>query len=300
MTTISNVSVIGSGVLGSQIAFVIAHAGFKVTSWDINDDAVKAAEERFTKIGKNMVKDSDTVADATEDSVAKARENITTTTDLEAAAASADIIIEAVPEKLDLKRSTWEKLGAAASEDAIFCTNTSSLLGSEIADASGAPERFINTHFANRVWARNLVEIMPNPKTDLKYRDVVEEFANEAGLAPVIIDKEQRQYLLNSMMVPLLQAAQQLYVEGVASVDQIDKDWRIAMNADQGPFEIMDVIGLRSIVNVAQGSGNDLPEWKVKFNEIATKMIDEGRSGIGDGEGFYKYDDEGNIQGVAN
>ena len=296
MTNISNVSVIGSGVLGSQIAFVIAHAGFKVTAWDINDDAVEAAKKRFETIGKNAIKDDDTAFEATEESVAKAHENITLTTDLEQAAASADLIIEAVPEKLDLKRSTWEKLGAAASSDTIFCTNTSSLLGSEIADACGAPERFINTHFANRVWARNLVEIMPNPKTDLKYRDIVEEFANDANLAPIIIDKEQRQYLLNTMMVPLLQAAQQLYVEGIASVNQIDKDWRIAMNADQGPFEIMDVIGLRSIVNVTQGSGAELPEWKLKFNEIATKMIEEGRSGIGDGEGFYKYDAEGNIQ----
>ncbi|AWB82019.1 3-hydroxyacyl-CoA dehydrogenase [Corynebacterium yudongzhengii] len=293
MTDIKNVSVIGAGVLGAQIAFVVAHAGFKVTGWDINDDAVEAAKGRFNSIGKSMIADLDT---ASEESVAKAHENLSLTTDMEAAVAEADIIIEAVPEKLDLKRSTWEKLGKAAPSHTIFCTNTSSLLGSEIADASGDPKRFINTHFANRVWARNLVEIMPNPKTDLKYRDVVEEFANEANLAPIIIDKEQRQYLLNSMMVPLLQAAQQLYVEGIASVDQIDKDWRIAMNADQGPFEIMDVIGLRSIVNVAQGSGAELPEWKLKFNEIATKMIEEGRSGIGDGEGFYKYDAEGNIQ----
>ena len=291
MTDIKNVSVIGAGVLGAQIAFVVVQAGFKVTAWDINDDAVEAAKGRFNSIGKSMIADLDT---ASEESVAKAHENLSLTTDMEAAVAEADIIIEAVPEKLDLKRSTWEKLGKAAPSHTILCTNTSSLLGSEIADASGDPKRFINTHFANRVWVKNIVEIMPNPETDLKYRDIVEEFAHEADLAPVVLKKEQRAYLLNTMMVPFLQAAQYLYVNDVADVDQIDKDWRISMSTDMGPFEIMDMIGMRSIVNVTEGSGEDQPEWKKKFTEIAKQMIEEGRSGQGDGEGFYRYDDNGN------
>ncbi|AWB83884.1 3-hydroxyacyl-CoA dehydrogenase [Corynebacterium liangguodongii] len=292
MTRISHVSVIGSGVLGAQIAFVIAHAGFKVTAWDLNDDAVEAAKKRFDIIGKRMIEELDY---ATEESISIGHENLTLTTDLDSAAKSADLIIEAVPEKLELKRSTWEKLGASASENTIFCTNTSSLLGSEIADASGAPERFLNTHFANRVWVKNIVEIMPNPETDLKYRDIVEEFAREANLEPVVMKKEQRAYLLNTMMVPFLQAAQYLYVNDVADIEQIDKDWKIAMSTDQGPFEIMDMIGLRSIVNVAEGSKDEQPEWKKEFTARAKRMIEEGRSGAGDGEGFYKYDSNGNI-----
>ncbi|MCT2289117.1 3-hydroxyacyl-CoA dehydrogenase family protein [Corynebacterium sanguinis] len=109
-----------------------------------------------------------------------------------------------------------------------------------------------------------------------------------------MLRKEQRAYLLNTMMVPFLQAAQYLYVNDVADVDQIDNDWRISMSTDMGPFEIMDMIGMRSIVNVAEGSGEDQPERKKKFTEIAKQMIEEGRSGQDDGEGFYKYDDNGN------
>lgn len=292
MTDIKNVSVIGAGVLGSQIAFVIAHAGFKVTAWDINEEACEAAKGRFDWIGQNMIKDLDY---ATEESVQAGKDNITLTTDMEAAAASADLIIEAVPEKLELKRSTWEKLGSAASDKAILCTNTSSFLGSEIADASGASERFINTHFANRVWSNNIVEVMPNPETGEEIPDLVKEFAIKANLEPIMMKKEQRAYVLNTMMVPFLQGAQYLYINDIADIEDIDKDWRIAMGTDLGPFQIMDLIGLRSIVNVAEGSGEDQPEWKKKFTEHAKKMIEEGRSGLGDREGFYKYDENGNI-----
>ncbi|WKD56598.1 putative 3-hydroxybutyryl-CoA dehydrogenase [Corynebacterium capitovis DSM 44611] len=292
MTAIKNVSVIGSGVLGAQIAFVIAHAGFKVTAWDINDDAVEAAKGRFESIGNKMIADLENV---TESSVATGRDNISLTTDLNAAVAEADLVIEAAPEKLELKREIWKKVGAVAPSHTIFCSNTSSFLGSEIADACGDASRFINTHFANRVWLYNIVEIMPNPETDRTYRDVVVEFFNEAKMEPVVMKKEQRAYLLNTMMVPFLQAAQYLYVNDVASVDQIDKDWRIAMGSDMGPFQIMDMIGLRSIVNVAEASKEEQPEWKKRFTEIAKQMIEEGRSGQGDGKGFYTYDSEGNI-----
>lgn len=283
---IKNVTVLGAGVLGAQIALVTAFRGFNVVSWDINDDALAAAAKRFDAFGARIVADLD---DATEESMTEGRARLTQTTDLEEAVRGADLIIEAVPENIDIKRDVLGRASAAASDATIFATNTSTLLPSEFADAVSSPERFLALHFANNIWIQNTAEIMPHAGTDLKYVDVLVDFAERIGMVPVKLKKEQPGYILNTLLVPWLKAGQYLLANEIAEPADIDRDWRNSTGSPRGPFEIMDIVGLRTVLAVGQAQGNK-EEWQDKFSSILEEMIAAGHIGVESGQGFYTYD----------
>ena len=283
---IKNVTVLGAGVLGAQIALVTAFRGFNVVSWDINDDALAAAAKRFDAFGARIVADLD---DATEESMNEGRARLTQTTDLEEAVRGADLIIEAVPENIDIKRDVLGRASAAASDATIFATNTSTLLPSEFADAVSSPERFLALHFANNIWIQNTAEIMPHAGTDLKYVDVLVDFAERIGMVPVKLKKEQPGYILNTLFVPWLKAGQYLLANEIAEPADIDRDWRNSTGSPRGPFEIMDIVGLRTVLAVGRAQGNK-EEWQDKFSSILEEMIAAGHIGVESGQGFYTYD----------
>ncbi|MCT1414330.1 3-hydroxyacyl-CoA dehydrogenase [Corynebacterium sanguinis] len=283
---IKNVTVLGAGVLGAQIALVTAFRGFNVVSWDINDDALAAAAKRFDAFGARIVADLD---DATEESMTEGRARLTQTTDLEEAVREADLIIEAVPENIDIKRDVLGRASAAASDATIFATNTSTLLPSEFADAVSSPERFLALHFANNIWIQNTAEIMPHAGTDLKYVDVLVDFAERIGMVPVKLKKEQPGYILNTLFVPWLKAGQYLLANEIAEPADIDRTWRNSTGSPRGPFEIMDIVGLRTVLAVGRAQGNK-EEWQDKFSSILEEMIAAGHIGVESGQGFYTYD----------
>ena len=283
---IKNVTVLGAGVLGAQIALVTAFRGFNVVSWDINDDALAAAAKRFDAFGARIVADLD---DATEESMTEGRARLTQTTDLEEAVRGADLIIEAVPENIDIKRDVLGRASAAASDATIFATNTSTLLPSEFADAVSSPERFLALHFANNIWIQNTAEIMPHAGTDLKYVDVLVDFAERIGMVPVKLKKEQPGYILNTLFVPWLKAGQYLLANEIAEPADIDRTWRNSTGSPRGPFEIMDIVGLRTVLAVGRAQGNK-EEWQDKFSSILEEMIAAGHIGVESGQGFYTYD----------
>lgn len=283
MTDIKNVTVLGSGVLGSQIAYQTAYAGFTVTAWDINDDAVAAAKERFTGLARRY--DAE-VEGAKDGKSAAALERLTATSDLAAAVADADLIIEAVPESPEIKTSTWEQVGALAPEKTIFATNSSTLLPSSFKDATGRPNKFLALHYANQIWAQNTAEVMGTADTDPEVYKTVVEFAKEQGMVPIEVKKEQPGYVLNTLLVPLLNAAGYLYANGIADAETIDKTWRIGTGAPRGPMEIFDIIGLTTAYNVSIMGD----EESQKFAKVLKEdFIDKGKLGIATGEGFYNY-----------
>ncbi|SUB56171.1 3-hydroxyacyl-CoA dehydrogenase NAD-binding domain-containing protein [Brucella anthropi] len=182
-------------------------------------------------------------ADGASAEAAKAR--IAWTDDLEAAAGAADLVIEAIPEKLELKRQVYARLGAAAPPRTIFVTNSSTLLPSAMAGSTGRPERFLALHFANEIWKHNVAEVMGHAGTDPAVYEQVVAFARAIGMVPIEIRKEKAGYVLNSLLVPFLSAASGLLVDGIADPQAIDRTWKIATGAPKGPFEIYDIVGLR-------------------------------------------------------
>ncbi|WJY67527.1 3-hydroxyacyl-CoA dehydrogenase [Corynebacterium auris] len=287
MTDIKKVTVLGAGVLGAQIAFQIAYKGFDVISWDIDDDAVEAAKKRFDSFEDRYLRD---VEDSTKEGIAEARERLSQTTDLEEAVKEADLIIEAVPEKADIKDDVWSKVGKAAKEGAIFASNSSTMVPSDIAPASGREEDFLNLHFANNIWVRNIAEIMPHEGTKDGLVETLTEFAEEIGMIPAVLEKEKDGYILNSLLIPWLRAGAQLWIEGYAKIEDIDTDWRVSTGMLKGPFEAMDMIGLRTYYAIESNAveKGDAPEWQQRFvKTLKEDYLDQGRYGSENGKGFY-------------
>ncbi|WP_078312222.1 MULTISPECIES: 3-hydroxyacyl-CoA dehydrogenase [unclassified Mycobacterium] len=289
MTDIQRVTVLGTGVLGSQIMMQAAYHGKAVTGYDISEELLAKLPDRWEWMRGYYKRD---LPDFDQKRFEEAIESIATTTDIAAAVADADIVIEAIPENLDLKRKVWSQVGGAAPAKTIFTTNTSSLRPSDFADATGRPEKFLALHFANLVWSSNTGEVMVAEKTDPKYFDTVLEFASEIGLEPIPVRKETPGYILNSLSIPFLGAAARLYVDGVANPADIDKVWRIATGSPSGPFEDYDTVGFNVALNIIRNDKDD--ERLQKFGDLLEKSIDAGKAGLGDGEGFFTYDSDGN------
>lgn len=283
MTSIRKVTVLGTGVLGSQIAFQSAFRGFEVTAYDISDEALAAARDRFDALAATY---REQVEGAGAGKAADTAAGIALTADLGAAAREADLVIEAVPEVLSIKQDTYRRLGELAPEHTIFATNSSTLLPSDIADSTGRPDRFLALHFANQVWHFNTAEIMGTAHTDPKVYETVVEFARAIGMVPIELHREKSGYVLNSLLVPLLNAAMGLAAGGFAEPEAVDATWRIGTGAPAGPFQILDIVGLTTPYNILVNSGEEgqqLAHW------LKSEYIDKGKLGLASGEGFYRY-----------
>lgn len=281
-----NITVAGGGVLGSQIAYQTAFKGFSVTVYDIDDAALARAQQRIQGLMGRYQED----VGASKEDVEAAYHRIAFSSDLTQAVAKADLVIEAVPEVAEIKTDFYKKLGKVAPEKTIFATNSSTLLPSEFAEVSGRPAKFLALHFANTIWINNTAEVMGHAGTDPKVFDEVAAFARAIGMVVLLLHKEQPGYILNSLLVPFLNAAQMLLLNGVADVETIDKTWMIATGAPQGPFAILDVVGINTAYNItlAQAqTGN--PVFEKLAQLLKTEYSDRGKLGRESGEGFYTY-----------
>jgi len=283
---IKNVTVFGAGVLGSQIAFQTAFHGFGVKVYDVRQDFLDKAKERFRMLGTRYIED----VNATEKQIDEAMGKISFTTDMQEAVMDADLTIEAIPENIQIKKEFYLKLGIIAPVKTVFVTNSSTLLPSQFAEETGRPERFLALHFANEIWKNNTAEIMGHADTDPEIFQKVVGFAKAIGMVALPIYKEQPGYILNSLLVPLLDAAMALYIKGVANPETVDKTWMIATGAPKGPFGIYDVVGLTTAYNINKmkaEKGNLLA--KKAAERLKTEFIDKGKLGVATGEGFYSY-----------
>ncbi|WP_423786699.1 3-hydroxyacyl-CoA dehydrogenase [Kerstersia gyiorum] len=284
MSTIRKVTVVGTGVLGSQIAFQSAYSGFDVTAYAVNDQSAEQASQRFAELAETYVREVPGAADGKTDAAA-ARLHLST--DLAAAVADADLVIEAIPEVLAIKQETYARLAGLAPARTIFATNSSTLLPSAIKEATGRPDRFLALHFANQIWKFNTAEIMGTSDTDPAVFDALVQFAADIGMVPIPVRKEKAGYVLNSLLVPLLNAAAELAEGGYADPHDVDKVWRIATGAPMGPFQIYDIIGLNTPYNILSQGGE---RERRLANWLKENYLDQGKLGVASGEGFYKYE----------
>ncbi|GAA1364477.1 3-hydroxyacyl-CoA dehydrogenase [Arthrobacter rhombi] len=285
MSSITTVAVLGTGVLGAQIAFQTAFHGYRVHAYDINEEALDRARTRFAELAG--IYQHDPAVGAAAHQTEAALQNLHLTTDLAEAVGDADLVIEAVPEKIEVKRRLYTELADLAPSRTIFATNSSTLLPSDLKDFTGRPGKFLALHYANHVWRQNTAEVMGTTDTDPAVYETVVDFARNSGMVPVELKKEKAGYVLNSLLVPLLDAASGLLVEGIADHETIDKTWRIATGAPLGPFQIFDIVGLTTAYNIASTNPSE------KSQEFAAMLkrdfIDRGHLGTASGQGFYTY-----------
>lgn len=278
------VTVIGTGVLGSQIAFQTAFSGFEVVAFDVDEEAIEQAKIRFATLAATY---RNQVSGADDAKVDGAPGRLSYSVDLAEAVHNADLVIEAAPENIDVKNGIFQQLSAIAPAKTIFATNSSTLLPSAMAPHTGRPEKFLALHFANHIWAQNTAEIMGTAQTSQEVYATVVQFAQDIGMVPIELKKEQAGYLLNSLLVPLLAASAALYVDEIASPDMIDKTWRLGTGSPRGPFQIQDIVGLTTVYNITSTSSD--AKMQEFARQIKTKYIDQGKLGVATGEGFYTY-----------
>lgn len=283
---IKKVTVAGSGVLGSQIAFQTAFKGFMVSVYDINEEVLEKAKERFQALKLRYMAD----LKATQEEVDKAYQRLSFYSDLKDAVQEADLVIEAVPENIEIKADFYKKLAEIAPEKTIFASNSSTMLPSQIVNFTKRPKKYLHLHFANEIWTNNTAEIMKHEGTDDNVFQEVIEFAKTIGMVAIPIYKEQPGYILNSLLVPLLDAAQALVVKGIADPETIDKMWMVATGAPKGPFAILDIIGVNTPyhLSLAKAKAGDKQAEKVA-EYLKTELMDKGRMGKQNGKGFYNY-----------
>jgi 3-hydroxybutyryl-CoA dehydrogenase len=283
---IQNVTVCGSGVLGGQIAYQTAFHGFKVVLYDLKQELLEKAKGKFYQLGELYKED----LNATQQDVDNAIGLISYSNNVTEAVKDADLVIEAIPENIQIKKIFYTHLGQVAPAKTIFCTNSSTLLPGMLAQETGRPERFLALHFANYIWKKNTAEIMGHAGTDPEIFNTIIEFAKAIGMVPLPLHKEQAGYILNSLLIPFLFAGMDLYYKGVADPHTIDKTWMIASDSPIGPFASLDFIGFETVYNIAMNAadaGNEQArEWARLLKE---NFIDKGKLGTSTGEGFYKY-----------
>lgn len=310
---IKNVVVAGGGVLGSQIAFQSAYKGFNVKVWLRSEGSIERAKPKFER-WKNVylqtleamktnpaayargLADSPELSDeqieALNAQVEKAAESIVLTTSYDEAFGDADLVIEAIAEEPKQKIELYTEMQKHLPERTIVCTNSSTMLPSQFAEYTGRPAKYLALHFANEIWKNNTAEVMGHPGTDPAAYEQVAEFAGKIGMIPLRLKKEQPGYILNSMLVPFLTAAESLLANGVADPETIDKTWMLATGAPVGPFRILDIVGLVTAHNIVvmNPQASDPETTPGKIAATLKKYIDEGKTGVNAGEGFYKYE----------
>lgn len=281
------ITVAGSGVLGYQIAFHIAFKGFKVIVYDISDDVLNQAKTKFEFLSEAYKKD----LKATEEQITNTFNNLSYNSHLTEAVKDADLLIEAIPESIKIKMSFYNELAKVAPDKTVFATNSSTLLPSELAESTKRPHQFLALHFANEIWIHNTAEIMGHSGTDPKVFNEVVVFAKEIGMIALPVHKEQRGYILNSLLVPFLDAATNLWINDIAEPQIVDKTWMAATGAPMGPFGILDLVGITTVYNINKLAA-DATKDPVKINivnKLKSDFIDKNKLGQATGEGFYTY-----------
>jgi len=284
--TLQQLTVLGSGVLGGQIAWHSAFKGKTVTVYDIAEDAIdrcRATHKSYADIYRAELGASDA-------EIEEAEQRLTFTTDLADAVAKADIVIEAIPEVPALKTAVYQQIAALLPAETIIATNTSTFLPSDFAEATGRPDKFCALHFANLIWAMNIAEVMAHPDTSRETLVAVTEFAVEVGMIPIPVRKEHSGYAINAWVVPMLNAAQTLVTNEIATPEDIDRTFLI-LGAKFGPMGMIDVVGMNTahtIMSHLAAETNDA-QMIANANYLKEHFLDHGHLGLSTGKGYYEY-----------
>jgi len=281
--TINTIAVIGAGTMGHGIAQVAAAAGFKVLLSEIDREALArgvAAIERNLAKGIQLGK-------LTEDDRDHTLQRIHGTTNLEACAAG-DLIIEAAPEKLDLKKQILQQLEFASDHPFIFASNTSSLSITELASSSKRPDAVIGMHFFNPVHIMRLVEIVVGKRTSAETVETVTNVGRRMRKEPIIV-KDVPGFASSRLGVALGLEAMRMFEQGVASAKDIDTAMELGYNHPMGPLKLTDLVGLDIRLNIAEYLHRELGSETFRPPEVLRRMVSEGKLGKKTGQGFYDW-----------
>jgi len=280
---IKTVGVIGAGIMGSGIAQVAARAGYNVIMRDINDTFVSRG---LGIIKKNIDRELQKNRISREEADGLMG-RLTGTTDI-GDMARCDIVIEAAVEKMDLKKQIYLELDSVCPPGVIFASNTSGLSITEMAAVTKRANRFIGMHFFNPVPVMKLVELIKGAETDNETLETATELVAEFGKYSIVVN-EAPLFAVNRILVPMLNEAMFVLMEGVSSAADIDKGMMLGANHPIGPLALSDLIGLDTLLMVMETLYNETGDSKYRPCPMLRKLVRAGHLGRKTGRGFYDY-----------
>jgi 3-hydroxybutyryl-CoA dehydrogenase len=281
---IKKIGVIGAGLMGAGIAQVAAQAGFEVGLRDIEQPFV---DKGLGTIAKNLERMAGKgKIDAGEAEAIRGR--IKGTLSLEEMAKDADVIIEAVIERMDLKKQVYTELENCAKDSAIFATNTSGLSITEMASITSRPDRFVGMHFFNPVPVMKLVEIIRGIATSDETVAVIKGLTEKFGKTGIEV-KEAPGFVVNRILVPMIIEAIFVLQEELATPEEIDAGMKLGANHPIGPLALADLVGLDTLLSVQQHLYEEFGDSKYRPPTLLRKMVRAGNLGRKSGKGFYDY-----------
>lgn len=280
---LQNIGVIGAGTMGNGIAQVCALAGFNVTLIDISDSALQKA---LATVGKNLDRQV-AKATLTEEQKNVALDKIRTSTQYDSLQ-NAQLVIEAATENLDLKLRLLQQVAAQVSSECVIASNTSSLSITQLAASVSQPERFIGLHFFNPVPVMGLIEVIRGLQTSDSTHALALDMATTLGKTAITAGNRPG-FVVNRILVPMINEAVLVFQEGLASAEDIDAGMRLGCNQPIGPLALADLIGLDTLLAIMEAFHDGFNDSKYRPAPLLKEMVAAGYLGRKTGRGFYVY-----------
>ncbi len=282
---IKRVLILGAGTMGQQIGLQCAMHGYEVVYYDISQDILDNAVRRVAKLASWYA----SIGRLTDEQFRQTLARITSTTDPAKAAHEVDFVNESVPEDPDLKGKVFAQFNKLCPERTIFTTNTSYLVPSMFAEASGRPEKLAALHFHD-LRASNVVDVMPHPGTAPYVTNLVQDFAKSIGQIVIMLHRENNGYVFNTMISSLFFSAMTLASKKVSSIEDIDRAWMGITHMPIGPFGLMDQIGLKTVWTITEYWAKKAGDKQSQENaDFLKQFVDKGELGYKTNKGFYSY-----------
>jgi len=282
---IRNVAILGNGMLGTQIAMTAKYHDYDVFLYDPIPGTFKATVEKF----RNDYTNKGIVPSIPFDQWETIEKNCREFDSLEAAVENADLIIEAVPEFLDMKKEIFAAIGKAAPAHAILATNSSSIPISRMEESSGHPERCVNIHFYQILSGMNMVDVMPGTSTLPSVQEKSISWVRSIGCVPLQVNKESLGFCFNRVWRAIKKETLHMWANSYVDFRDIDRAWMIFSQMKMGPFGLMDVVGLDTTYNIEMVYYEDSQDPKDHPPKELKDKIEKGELGVKSGAGFYQY-----------
>ncbi len=276
MNKIKNVSIIGAGFTGKQIAAITTLYEYHVSIFDINSEMLLEAKKYINGFLKRKKKP-------------ELSNQIYYYNEIEEAVNNADLVIEAIPENIDLKKKVFSKIDRFAPKNAIISTNSSSIPVSKLEEAVDRKDKVLNLHFYPPIPRHPMVDIMRGTKTSDEIFEIGKKWIESIGCHPIILKKESHGFVFNRMWHAARREALKLWAGGNADIETIDLAWKTFTDMKMGPFVLMDAIGLDTVYAVQMSYYLESGELRDKPPEALKDMVDKGELGMKTGKGFYTW-----------
>ena len=287
MTAIQTIAVIGAGTMGHGIAYVTSAAGYTVRLHDANEAALAEAADRIRAAYEKAIQRGKSSSEERDAGLAR----LSTPRTLRDAVLGADLVVEAVPERLEIKQSLFREVEAVVGDAALLASNTSSLSIAAIAEGLRRPERVMGMHFFNPVPVMKLVELIRSPVTDNAVVDRARAFVGSLGKTAIVVG-DTPGFATSRLGVVLGLEAIRMLEQGVASAEDIDRAMELGYNHPMGPLRLTDLVGLDVRLAIAEHLHRTLGAETYAAPALLRRLVAEGKLGRKTGEGFYRWENE--------